>query len=99
MHISLSVKCDFDVYTFSEASLGIFINFQEGPNVTYAMTQTSITLNKKYNSTGTFLITINIPSKGLEFNQSVIIHGKFFFFYLKFLKLKCIRANLKKYLF
>lgn len=77
VHISLPVKCDLSVYTFNQASLNISIDFQEGPNVTYAMTKTSTTFNKTYNSTGTFLITVYIPSKGLKFNQTVIIHGKY----------------------
>jgi hypothetical protein len=76
VHISLPVKCDLSVYTFSEPSLEILVDFQEGPNVTYALKQTSIKFNKAYNSTGTFLITVYIPSKGLTFNQTVIIHGK-----------------------
>jgi len=80
VHISLPVKCDLSVYTFVEPSLQILINFQEGSNVTYDMTQTLTHFNKTYNSTGTFIIIVDIPSKGLTFNQTVIIHGRVFVF-------------------
>jgi hypothetical protein len=76
VHITMPVKCDLSVYTFS-GSLDIFINYQEGPNQTYTMTQTSATFNKTYNSTGSFVITVSIPSKDLKFNQTVIIHGEY----------------------
>lgn len=76
VHISMPVKCDLSVYTFTEPTLDIFINYQEGSNATYPMTQTSISFNKTYNSTGSFVITVSIPFKGLKFNQTVIIHGK-----------------------
>jgi len=72
----MPVKCDLSVYSFSGPSLEILINYQEGSNVTYLMTQTSTTFNKTYNSTGSFVITVKIPSKDLKFNQTVIIHGK-----------------------
>jgi hypothetical protein len=74
VHVSKQVNCSLDVYLLN-GSLNIEIYYGDGTNRNLTLNKIENVLNKTYGSVGVYTVTLRIPSKELEFNQTVRIHG------------------------
>ncbi len=72
--MSKPVNCSLSVYSFN-GTLGFEVYYGDGSGSNSTLVQSEIFIIKTYGAVGVFTITLRIPSKELEFNQTVRIHG------------------------
>jgi len=68
------------VFSFN-GTLTVNIDYDDGTIQSPNLSQNNIEFNHTYSKTGTFDVKLNIPSKSLKFNQTVIIHGLVLFIF------------------